>query len=467
MRIEDLGMRTEGFKTPAAAGKISLNPKPSTLKSLLIALAFLLQGCSLGASVDSLLSPPMLTYEQAEIYDALMKSVGSQRLSLVYPSDGDYRSAFIIESIDGAGELALVFYESGGGADGESGIRMNILTKENEKWRSVYDHAGIGFGVDKVIFSSLGNTSENASSGNNIIIGFNLLSGEKSFRVYRFEGGILESLYGGIYSRMFIADLDADGESGLIVISPNNPAANSQAHISIIKERGGEVVEISSVPLNPDTSDIVNVVYGLVGEGRRALFIDSLAGGMVKTEIIYTINGELRNPLYLSGSDILEDTLRPAGYLCTDIDGDLIIEIPTLSLFPGHDADSEESFYITNWNVFENFSIIKKYASLYNTAEGYCFIIPSRWESVVTVKSDRAAGDIVFHRYPSDGEAELMRFSAVRSGDVFARLEAGYTVIRESERFTYMVKLPEDNDDPLILTNTEILNNLYIMEQRG
>lgn len=79
---------------------------------LLAAALFCLSGCSLTpTSMESLLSPPVRTEEQSEIYQALLSSVNTN-ISLVYPRSGEYTSAFVVEDIDGDGlEDALVFYQ--------------------------------------------------------------------------------------------------------------------------------------------------------------------------------------------------------------------------------------------------------------------------------------------------------------------------------------------------------------------
>ena len=67
--------------------------------ALLLAALFCLSGCSLTpASMESLLSPPMRTEEQSEIYQALIRSVNSN-ISLVYPRSGSYTSAFVVEAV--------------------------------------------------------------------------------------------------------------------------------------------------------------------------------------------------------------------------------------------------------------------------------------------------------------------------------------------------------------------------------
>lgn len=57
-------------------------------------------GCSaLNFSVEGLINAPKLTSEQSEIHQALIESVGSN-ITLKYPKNGEYRSAYVIANID-------------------------------------------------------------------------------------------------------------------------------------------------------------------------------------------------------------------------------------------------------------------------------------------------------------------------------------------------------------------------------
>ncbi len=423
--------------------------------------ASLLCGCAAGGSVENLLSPPKLSAEQEQVYSALEDSVG-KGVQLQYPRTGAYRSAFIVEDIDSDGENeALAFYRRSAVDGNDGSLRVNFLDSSGGNWRSVYDLAGTGTGIERVIISELG-----ASGRKSVIIGYIGAASDKSFRVYSCAGGVMTDLFSDSYSSMFVTDIDKDGANELSVIHPNNEFTGKQAYYSLITDDGAEIRESSTVRLNDKSGDFVNIASGYVGTETPAVYIDSSAGGELFTEIIYCLNGTLRNPVYLGESEMIKDTARPAGYLSTDIDLDGIIEIPTLTYFPGYNQDSSVKFYVTNWNVMDNFTITKKYTSFYNISEGYCFIIPSRWDGLVTVKSDDSTGDIVFCKYRinlQNSTEELLRISAVTEEYSKERLGKGYTVLKSRDDMCYMYKLPDNSGEPLVLTETELVNNFYLM----
>ena len=128
--------------------------------------------------------------------------------------------------------------------------------------------------------------------------------------------------------------------------------------------------------------------------------------------------------------------------------------------------DARNIVFSTDWNVFDNYSIVKKYSSYYSAEDGYCFILPSRWDGMVTAKTDRATGDVVFYKFMIDLEnstTELMRIAVAGDSQSDALLEDGYMEIKSNSNTHYLVKCPDIEDEPLMLTGTEISNNFYIM----
>ncbi len=418
--------------------------------------------CSFGSPVDTLLSPPKLSEEQRDVYNALVSSAGND-IKLQYPRAGEYRSAFVFADIDGEPDSeAIVFYEKSGETAGTGNVRINIIDRfPDGTWHSVYDHAGMGTGIERVIFSDIGN-----SGTVSMMIGYELLSGEKQAAVYSYRDGILYSDFNDSYNTMFVTDINRDDSDELVLIRTETQLRNASLSLISRNADSGEVSESGNVALDKNASEFVNIASGYIGSGTPAIFIDGLNDRQITTEIIYYLNDSLRNPLYLGESSMIENTRRPAGYLCTDIDLDGIIEIPTRSLFPGYSEESSEKVYCTDWNVLENYSVTKKYSSYYSRSDGYCFIMPSRWSGVVTAKTDNATGELVFYKYKIDilnSTTELMRIAAVSPAETQSLLEEGYITIKSGNNMNYLVKCPDIEDEPLILTGTEISNNFYIM----
>ncbi|MDE7225959.1 MAG: hypothetical protein K2N49_03750, partial [Ruminococcus sp.] len=77
-----------------------LSGKLFRISAVCSAVLFPLTGCTFGANIDMLMTPPKLSIEQEQIYSALTDAAG-ESVSLKYPKSGKYLSAFIVEDIDG------------------------------------------------------------------------------------------------------------------------------------------------------------------------------------------------------------------------------------------------------------------------------------------------------------------------------------------------------------------------------
>ena len=150
---------------------------------LLPFMAAALTGCTFGASIDTLMSPPKLGLEQEQIYTKLTDSLGTTNISLKYPKSGKYLSAFIIEDIDDdGGNEAIVFYERNNHAADENPLRISILDNYGGEWNSVVDDVVVGSEIEKVIISKLGSNERV-----NIIIGTSLINrSEKNVSIYTY-----------------------------------------------------------------------------------------------------------------------------------------------------------------------------------------------------------------------------------------------------------------------------------------
>jgi hypothetical protein len=430
-------------------------------KALLCLLTVLVfSGCNIGITADSLLTPPKLSEDQALVYDALVRAAGKD-IVLKYPRAGQHRSAVTITDIDNdGGNEAVAFYQKTGDSAGDSSVngsvRVNILDiAADGRWYSVYDHAGAGSDIDRLIISTLGGGRTPL-----LAVGFLMLSGTKTARIYSYTDNRLSGEFSDNYSSMFTADIDRDNRNELCLIHPNT--AEKQAYISLISVDGNLIYEWGTANLNPLASEFLSIASGALTPDTAALYIDSADGEFMHTDIVYSpVSGRLRNPMYLEASMLTNKTERPIGLSTADIDSDGTLEIPVLSVFPG--VTGNESVSAVNWMVLENYEIVKKYNSFYNDGDGYCFLFPQRWDGVVTVRTDSRTGESVFCRFVP-GMAltdmpELMRVAVTERSTVLV----GYNLVTTRDNFNYWVKSADTHDEPLILTDTEIDNNFCLL----
>ncbi|HNZ97962.1 hypothetical protein [Ruminococcus sp.] len=412
-----------------------------------------LTGCSFGASIDTLMSPPKLSVEEEQIYSALTNSIGTS-ISLKYPKSGKYLSAFIIEDIDGDGDNeALVFYERNNHAADENPLRIKLLEKEGGKWSSVYDTAAEGTEIEKVMISKLG-----SSDRINIIIGTGMINrSEKNVSIYNCVDGVLEEpIFSDSYAFFDVKDLDMDGEMEFLRLT--GASGGTEAAVEAYKLHEDGTYDRAWQPLSGSFTEFDNISYGKVGSVKTGLYIDAVSGtGSIQTDVVYMDDGALHK--VFNTPEESADTVRPAGCTCFDVDGDGSPEIPVQYVAPGYeDSEEGEKLRLTDWmQVSNDFKLEKNYTSYYSVNDGYIFLFPDKWENMVTVKRDIVNDEIVFCTYGDEGMGRklLHIFCAEDQPSREDRISGGYMLMHTKGESAYLACLssePDTGGDGLSIT---------------
>lgn len=427
-------------------------------------------GCSaVTFSMDTLLGAPKLTEEQGEIHEALIAAVGGN-ITLKYPKNGDNRSAYVIADIDDEpDDEALVFYEYNSGGNGDEGLRVNLLDKDEEgKWYSVKELAGAGTEVDRVVISQMGSNGRP-----DVLVGYQSISGSDcTLEVYSYDKGDFSRIGVDTYTVLETLDINSDGYNELVAIDRSVAADTGavSAKASLLDIKNGKLVKEDGIEMCSGVSSYANSVIGLLNKEHEAVFIDGVnSEGQLQTEIVYYRYSSLQDPMQQSPKKLLGLCTRPAGYYSSDVDEDGIIEIPYTQPMTGYEnAVSEEMVRMTIWSVYEDFFELKeKYRGYYSISDGYFFAFPNRWKGLVTVRKDTETDEIVFYKYEGNinlSSTEIMRVAVTAKNESDKLADDGYTLIENKGQLDYFVKLPSDKREQLILTIDEIKNNFYVLD---
>lgn len=439
------------------------------LAPILLAGAVFFSGCSATVSVENLLTPPKLTAEQNEIYQALINSVGTS-VKLKYPKSGDYRSAFVLENIDDEpGEEALVFYESQSAQSGESLLRLKVLDKSEGKWCIVYDLACAGTEVDSISFAKLG-----SSESVNIIIRYTMLNQtEKSFSVLNYRDGVPVELLASSYSCLEVFDLNSDGQDELFAVVTDKANQMSNAILYSNSENGFE--RLSEVQLSGGAVDYVSVSKGLISENTNAVFLDySRGSGQFGTDVVYCYGSRMVNPDTASVESPItrfSNDYLPEIHSC-DIDGDGYIEIPATTPLPGYETLTRpEQLCAVTWYTVEDDNVKLEHYSYYSSKYGFALLFPNRWRGFVTAAVNYTDNEIIYISYdPNVGVevnsgTELMRIRAVSKDNSMAIADSkDMKVLGETEDMIYFyTETAGYRTGKLALTESELQNCFIIL----
>ena len=433
--------------------------KKSLYCLFLIVLSCVLSGCSIGVNVDNMLTPPKLSGEQEQIYQALKDTTGSA-ISLKYPKSGSYLSAFIVRDIDGDGlNEAIVFYEKTGVTNTGMGLRINVLDSIDGVWKSVCDRSAEGSEIEKVTISRLG---ENARM--NLIVGYSTANqSEKFVSVYSYEDGYLDLTFLENYA-LFDVGMTRESENPDLVLLKPASTADQQASAAVYQLDAEGKYHEYQCPFKDSYTDYSQLIYGTMSDGSIALYVDAATGTAtgaagLQTEIL-SFDGERLVNLLESVGRSSKDTVRRAGLYSRDIDADGSPEIPVQRVFTGYEERAEaEQILRTDWLMMKRGLLYAEHSSYYSAGNGYMFMLPDKWQGKVTVVNDAVSGELQLCLYTGDWSAEmpvLLRiYISEDEADTNEHLAAGFHLMHTKGTAEYLVKAEEIED--MEITTAELV----------
>lgn len=438
----------------------------------LAALAAVLMSCTgcsrLQTSVEDLMSPPVLTQEQAEIRSALSRVSGDSEIKYKYPQNGDYRSSFIFYDIDSDQvEEALVFYQSPSKGDS---TWINILDRQDGQWVSVCETPApdTTASIDFVSFEQL-TDSQTVS----LVVGWEDARSGKTVIAYNYDNGRLLPIFERDYTELSITDLDGNGSTDLVLFTQQ--AQSTLVFLACKTENGFETVD--SVQLDRSIVSFDNILSGRTAAGTAALFLDSTVdlyeSPFQITDVLSAKRGENGTPVLVNLLDnkevtLSQGTMRPAQNLfCRDIDGNGTVEIPTVATLPGYEGIFDESaIFLTSYNQLSSTSqLIPCQSGVVNPQHRYLLTFPERWlDNAVSAVVQPENGEYTFFAYTgdlSDTSTVLLKLRVYSAKDYHDKFDDNYfQLIGQKGLFEYYAYLPETHNS-LTITEQELREEMF------
>lgn len=438
----------------------------------LAALAAVLMSCTgcsrLQTSVEDLMSPPVLTQEQAEIRSALSRVSGDNEIKYKYPQNGDYRSSFIFYDIDSDQvEEALVFYQSPSKGDS---TWINILDRQDGQWVSVCETPApdTTASIDFVSFEQL-TDSQTVS----LVVGWEDARSGKTVIAYNYDNGRLLPIFERDYTELAITDLDGNGSTDLVLFTQQ--AQSTLVFLACKTENGFETVD--SIQLARSIVSFDNILSGRTAAGTTALFLDSTVdlyeSPFQITDVLSAKRGENGTPVLVNLLDneevtLSQGTMRPAQNLfCRDIDGNGTVEIPTVATLPGYEGIFDESaIFLTSYNQLSSTSqLIPCQSGVVNPQHRYLLTFPERWlDNAVSAVVQPENGEYTFFAYTgdlSDTSTVLLKLRVYSAKDYHDKFDDNYfQLIGQKGLFEYYAYLPETHNS-LTITEQELREEMF------
>lgn len=426
--------------------------------SALLILA--LSGCdSFITGADELLLAPMLEGDMYPVQQALKDAVGD-KITLKYPSEGEYRSAFVMKDIDGNGtEEAFAFYSTT--KDSAVTMHINVIEKTEDKWESRGDLSLIGSGVESVAFADL-----EGDGKPEIIVGWYIFgTAEKQVGIYSYNGKLTGRAVEP-YTNFAYADLTGDKVDDLIIIYLNSSEKQAAAKLISLSDKG--ITETQSVPLDGGVSAYSKPVLSKLSSGTPALYIDAAKGNGTITEIIWYEDGALHG-IYDENAPESLVTYRNDTTASRDFDGNGVIDIPVTELLKSTEKMAEtDKVYYTNWSEYDGKKIKINAVTFMNYPDSYSLIVPKNLRQKMLVIRKVESRSRIFYSFDPDKElvgGELFKIVTVSAAEYNAELyeKSGYILLDKTDTSVYLARVVPENE--FGLTNQDIKDMFVLINQ--
>ena len=298
------------------------------ISSLLVFIAFF----TVMVGVDSpeqAITTPKQSGEGVAIEKAFRKAVGTNGIQLQYPTEGDYKSAFVTKNLDDdEEEEALVFYSND---TADTNVHIRVLDKQDGKWTSISDIKGYGNKIDSISFDDL-----NGDSIPELVTSWSLYDSNSS-RILTVQSSTasskepLTTIANQSYSYMGLADMDNDGVDEILVIWNETKDKLQKTYASLLKMENETITQLGD-NAKLDANAAVYSSFKVQHTGNQPVaFIDAMkADNSMITEVLSynRSSGRLEAPFTANPSITNTKTLRTPAIPSMDIDGDGVIEIP-------------------------------------------------------------------------------------------------------------------------------------------
>lgn len=247
-----------------------------------------------------------------------------------------------------------------------------------------------------------------------------------------------------------LSDLDRDTQSEVAVVRID--ASGVGSHVEAYDWRDGAMTSCGTVNLSAGIKSLAKLRSNYVGGELYpcALYVSStLHDGERVVDVLSWRDGGLVNLSMDEETGVSREVI--IGYTdvnMSDINADMILELPKPSPLPSLTENAPGNFYLINWYQYQKNADVKRIMTTYhNVADGWYLEIPDSWKNKITIyKNDSVIGqrEVIF-AYLRGGEEPPVPFLSIYrltgTNRTAASTRSGRFVLREEEAVIYSAKL--------------------------
>jgi len=287
---------------------------------------------------------------------------------------------------------------------------------------------------------------------------------------YRMGEKGMEQMYSGEYTGLIVDDFDADHADELLVLR-HQADMNVAGNAVLLNFESGRLVAAATAPLSATVTSPLEINYEYIGPSQMGVVVDGLVNEeQIVTDVLCFRGGVLSNLTFDELTQQSQSTLRPAAYLCTDVDSDGILEIPMVSAVPGNSGSREDSLHFTHWYSYnEETGLTRNFSGYWDIAGSWFCVIPDTLISGITVGRGETVGEyrsVEFCQYNGEtegvGAALWERFCLVGEQRYHNLDMMSLAELARTRSSVYAAKVNVDNGQRVI-TIAEISSLFYLV----
>lgn len=438
--------------------------KSAVLIFAVIIIPVLTTGCTvIPTDISELESPPKLTADQQLIEKALGAHTGG-KLTLKFPLEGDYRSAFVMRDLDRDGNPdAIAFYSPSG--SNASAPHIAILDNAGKKNQTFTDIGSDGNEIDCIEFGDF-----NGDGVEELAVGWRSFnSTDLSLIVYTKKGRSYTKANFGTFTKMKTLDMDSDGKTDILLLKLDSNVKLAAARL--ISYKNGKLAEVSSTPLDSTVTSYSGVYVTKNGGKENSVIIDGVkSDNRFITEIVSYQNGRLTSPLYDNDKHTVNSTMRSLSYQCRDIDNDGIVEVPFPVELPGYsNKNNTGKNWLVRWSAFDGKDKwTTKLTCVMNYSKNYYFVYPPKWDGKVTIQNQNGDDNWTFCEWDSSKNTygKTLFTISVYTEEVWNSADIKEPIYKLTEKngTVYVLQYPQTKEsDDYTLSISEIRNYFNLL----
>ena len=428
-----------------------------TLTVLLLLLASIFTGCSM-RTVDEMYRLP----QRSRCDDNLQSTIDEAMNGLHYaaPIAGENQQTVQLADLNGDGEVEYIVFARD---TANKAIRILIFSQLQDDFRLAAVIESHGSAFEQVEYVDM-----DGKPGMEMVVGRQVSDQIlRSLSVYNFSDGTPEQMMTASYLKYLTCDLNEDGKTELLLIQPGESDADRGVVTLYSHDKGG-MERSKEVLLSASASSVRRIMTSRLESGENAVFVaSSVDESAVITDVFTVRDNNLANISFSRESGNSVQTLRNYYVYADDIDGDGVLELPSLiTMRPIRSSTSAGQQYLIRWYSMDiNGQKHTKRHTFHNYVGGWYLELEDGWAERVSVI--QASGSYWFYVWDVNFENAELAFSIhVLSGpdrEEAAEMDNRF-VLHRSEGVIYAARLESAAADYLI-TNEDLTPCFHLIHQ--